>query len=178
MAEPEVRICFSRANDWLGEAIRAFTGGRVNHAFLAWKDTEFQIAVALGANPNGLTLSPYARFLKPPERVMCVFRAPASLWPGIRILAPLLDTPYDYGGVIAMSAVEVVHRWLRRWMPNPWPSKRMFCSEYVRYVLKLSGLDPRGLKDVPVGSTDPARLLQGVRDDGRFTLLEGGTNFE
>ncbi len=174
----EVKICFSRSNTLLGEAIRSFTGGRVNHAFLAWIDPQFRIAVALGANPNGLTLSPYARFLKPPEQVVCVFKPASGLWPGIRALAPLLDTPYDYGGVIAMSAVELVHRWLRQWLPNPWPSKRMFCSEYVRRVLKLSGLDPRGLEAVPVSSTDPARLLHAVEADERFTLIKGGLSFE
>jgi hypothetical protein len=171
MAEPEVKICFSRCNDWLGATIRAFTGGRVNHVFLAWTDPEFQITVALGANPNGLTLSPFARFLKPPEQVVSMFKPAASLWPGIRALAPVLDTPYDYGGVIAMSAVELIHRWLKRWMPNPWRSKRMFCSEYVRRVLILSNLDPRGLDAVPPSSTDPARLLRAVEGDERFTLI-------
>jgi hypothetical protein len=176
--EVEVKICFSRSNTLVGEAIRSFTGGRVNHAFLAWKDPQFQIAVALGANPNGLTLSPYANFLRPPEQVVCVFRPALSLWPGIRALASLLDTPYDYGGLVGMSVVELVHRWYRRWLPNPWPSKCMFCSEYVRRVLKISGLDPRGLERVPVSSTDPARLLQGIEADERFTLLQGGLKVE
>jgi len=171
MDEIKVSVCFSRSNDWLGDAIRFFTGGDVNHAFLGWNDPHFGIPVALGANPNGLTLSPYERFLKPPEQVMCVFEPPASLWPGIRALAPMLDTPYDYGGLVGMSMVELVHRALRRWIPNPWRSKLMFCSEYVRWVLKLSGLDPHGLDDVPVSSTDPARLFKAISSDGRFKRL-------
>ena len=153
---PTIYACFSQSRG-LGDLIRRFTGGDVNHAFLKWLDPTFGTWLTLGANANGLTIETLSKF---PDKIMHVYEFPSpGLVKGLRAKANLLNSPYDYAGLIGMSLVEINDHLLERMVANPTLDyHKLFCSEYVTEVIRASGINilPKWLP----GSVDPAALCQ------------------
>lgn len=152
-----MRIAFTFAGI-LGEIIKAFTGGDVNHAMLVYEDPTFGLTMTLGANANGLTLVPLTHVRD--MEIKHIYRprdGQPSLIAGVRALSHLIDTPYDYAGLLGMSIVEAERRWFKHAINNPLLDKhKLFCSEYAKMVAWHSGYFI--LPNVEPGACDPAQL--------------------
>lgn len=126
---------FSRALGWL---IRRFTGGAVNHAFLAWRDENLGW-LTLGANVNGVTLMTMEKFLADRQIVALYLPRAGSLWKGLAECKRMIDEGYDFTGIPGIGTSLLVYRWTGILLPN-WLSRRnrIFCSAFTAEVLRRS----------------------------------------
>ncbi len=126
---------FSRA---LGKAIRGVTGGRANHAFLAWEDENLGW-LTLGANINGVTLMTMEKFVADREIVSLYLPRTGSLWEGLAKCKRMIDEGYDFTGLPGIGISLLVHRWTGILLPN-WLSRRgrIFCSAFDAEVMRRS----------------------------------------
>jgi hypothetical protein len=123
----------------LGKAIRVFTGGDVNHAWVVYWDKNWSAWLIVGANSNGLTFDSLPNFLKS-HKVIYLFSAENfRLWEGLSAHVNDLNTGYDYRGLINMSWVEVG----KKITGHPWGNllandHRLFCSEWCSEFIKTA----------------------------------------
>jgi hypothetical protein len=113
--DPPIFSGFSAATGFfgglLGGAIRAFTGGDVNHAFFVFWSPEFNAWLTVGANGNGVTVMTVPEFCKT-RKIKYLFAATSSwsLWTGLRAHVGDLDKHYNYTGLFGMANVEIVKK--------------------------------------------------------------------
>ena|SRR5581483_12517122 len=162
--EPPIFIGFSAATGllggMLGAAIRAFTGGTVNHAFLVYFDRHWGAWLTVGANANGLTIMTIPEFCKTRKIKFLFSTIGFSLWDGLRAHVGDLDRGYNYGGLIGMANVEIVKK-LRGRLGDNFLSQRgkLFCSQWDAEIIKAAMLNK------PLVRPAPIPFLAGVRDD-------------
>lgn len=157
VGDPNLYVGFSMTRSMLGWLIRAFTGGNVNHAFLAWQDANLGWVV-LGANDNGLTMDAIANFQKT-RTIAGLFRPKNStLWSGLEALKQNLNVKYNFSGLVGMTGVELARKLLHWNAPNLLDDKeRLFCSEFTVDVLRASGYPV--LTKQQAATVDPAELM-------------------
>ena len=161
MGKPTIWIGFTSAPGLLGDAIRTFEQADVSHAFLAWDDFNFEQRMSLGANWNGVTMQPLARFALDHPRL---YQGTRDLWPGIMALSHLINRPYGYSVLLGMSIVEAEKHLLGRVGFNPVRSAAVICSEYVAMVMRKSGYDV--LPGTDAGSIDPGDVERWILGQG------------
>lgn len=146
MSDKTLYLGFSRSAGGLeskivGDLIRDFTGGEVNHAFLAWYSENMRGWLTRGANAGGITDLPLDKFVA--SRVIVDLWAPieGDLWVGMRALHDLIGKPYDYLGLLGMAGVEI-ERHLGIADPTNWLADphRRFCSQYAAQIVVKSNL--------------------------------------
>jgi hypothetical protein len=164
--DPKIRIVFSRS-PVIGDIIRNFTGGDVNHAFCLWDDPLFESTLTLGANQNGFTIMELSRF--PYEIVRIWEPVGIDLRIGLRKMTQWLDVPYDFAGLFGMSAVEALKNIEHRLIGNPFLDQhKLFCSEAMAMLIRESG--ETILTGTPAGSIDPYTLDRALATDKHFRL--------
>lgn len=167
-----IKVGFS-ASSGIGKAIREFTGGDVNHAFILYHDPVLDTEVTFGANSNGFTMVPMSDF---PDVVVRVFTPmQTSLISGFRKNLNWINKPYDYAGLLGMSIVEFEVHILHWKEKNPFlDAHRLFCSEIATKIIRDSGYAI--LPSQSPGTIDPWMLCKalGERPDlfERRELLE------
>jgi hypothetical protein len=140
MPDPILYTAFSKstggaASRALGAAIRAFTGGEVNHAFLLYYDLEFMCWMTYGANANGITPLALEVFLRDRE-IVRIFRPRFDLWGAMRAHVADIGKHYDYRGLLGMAFVEVGRK-LGFEFPNIGASSdEDFCSEWISHLIR------------------------------------------
>lgn len=171
-----IQVGFS-AGRGLGDAIRKFTGGDVNHAFILYHDPVLDLDVTFGANQNGFTMVPLRDFQDKTDRVVRSFtpiQTPLIL--GFRKNADWINKPYDLAGLVGMSVVEIESRILHMKGKNPFlDHHKLFCSEIVTIMLRSSGYTI--LSDNDPGTIDPYALSCAMQErPDCFQRREWGTD--
>lgn len=164
-----------RALGWL---IRAFTGGRVNHAFFLYRDAYLGTWMTLGANASGVTLVPLREFRRTREIVHLWKPVVGSLWEGVRALHDEIGVGYNFSGLVGMAGVELLRRLgVKRpvnWLDDP---HRLFCSEYCAQVLIRAALPDVGfgarLRRMRPDTIDPTMLDALIAESGIFAPALG-----
>ena len=149
MADPSLYVGFSSSRGFLPGLIRLFSGtyasGGVNHMFLAWEDKHLGW-VTLGANSNGVTLVPWAKFTEK-RKVVALFKPanPAcSLWTGLKKLEIDINAGYSYlaiTGIGLMGIAGVLFREKARSNPLDLDKAELFCSEFASQVIRKAGFN-------------------------------------
>jgi len=156
----DVEIGFSSSHG-IGQVIRFFTGGDVNHCFIKYIHPVYGLPMVLGANPNGLTEAPLRDFLKDHQIVHTFKPLLYPLTLGLQKNADWLNKPYDYAGLIGMAEVEAVRRIAGWQIKNPLLDRhRLFCSEFGAKVARESGYAV--LPGVEAGAIDPEELCKAM----------------
>lgn len=141
---------------WL---VRKLTGSTVSHAWLLYRDHDFDLEMVMEAHEFGFRLLPYDTFQRH-NVVVEVVNPDVNLDIGLRMLARRLGSAYDYGGLIGMVVV-LLGRWLKRKWRNPLASSHaMFCSEAV--VLALQASDCERAKTLVASTTSPQALMEAL----------------
>jgi hypothetical protein len=141
---------------WL---IRKITKSQVSHAWMLYRDDDFDLDMVMEAHELGFRLLPYDKFLKH-NRVVELVAADCDLAPGLRMLAHSLGDSYDYGGLLGMSFV-LIGRWFKRKWRNPFSSPRLrFCSEALVQALQASGSGKA--EDLIPEGTSPQMLMEAM----------------
>lgn len=137
MIEP-VRVGFSTTNRFFSQIIRALTNAPVSHAFLVYRDVDFDRDMVMEAVGQGFRIVPFDKFQRH-NKVVAVFEPRHSIEKGLRDAVDWLGSAYDKGGLVGMVLV-LVGRWLRLWSRNPFRnSTTLFCSEAVARACLSSG---------------------------------------
>ena len=155
MSEPPIIRAGFSASKGLGDLIRKFTGGDVNHAFIMYFDPVLEVDVTFGANSNGFTMVPLSDF---PDEIIRYYVPLANplVW-GFRKNVHWINKPYDVAGLIGMSVVEFERHILRMMASNPFlNTHKLFCSEIVTKMLRDAGYSL--LVDKMAGTIDPWTL--------------------
>lgn len=137
-----ILVGFSGGTSWIGRLIRWFTGGDVNHAFLAYFDEDTNGWVVLGADTGGWIQTPFEDLRR--NKVVRLYAPPPGvhLSVGLAAMHGRLGAGYDFGGLLGMTWVLAVRRLLKKRVRNPFAAKKnLFCSEAVDMVLDRSGVD-------------------------------------
>jgi len=161
-----VRVGFSTTNALLSRLIRRLTRSRASHAFLVYRDVDFERDMVMEAVGNGFRIVPYDGFRRH-NTVVAEFTPAHPVDRGLRRAVDWLGAAYDARGLLGMALVLVV-RWLRLRsrsvrLRNPLAASRaLFCSEAVARACLWSGypafdLDPE--------STTPQDLLEFFEDE-------------
>jgi hypothetical protein len=166
-SDPYLYVGFSRGRGMVGRAIRLFTGGTVNHAFLAWKD-EHLGWICLGANGNGITPDTFENLNQTTE--ILVFVRPTnerkSLWAGLADLRDELNRKYNFSGIAGMAVVEIA-RHFGKHIDNPFSHNgEYFCSQFATEVVRRSGYDLKNSD--PSNTIDPQEMCKALQDDISF----------
>ena len=134
---PPICVGFSTSPGWLGRAIRWFTGGDVNHAFLLYWSRDWDRWLTLGANQNGLeplTLDVFQR----DRKIQYLFAADGwDLYAAMLKHVGDLGTPYNVRGLVGELFVETQRRIIGRYGRNFLDDHAdLFCSEWVTAVCR------------------------------------------
>lgn len=165
MLNPNLYVGFSCSDGLLARAILWFTGGNVNHAFLAWEDAHLGWVV-LGANENGVTLDTLDNFKKGRSIVHTYRPINGTLWSGLEKLRADLNVRYNIGGLAGMSIVELARRFHQS-IPNPGNNrKELFCSEFAIEVIRAAHYSI--LTNYIASTVDPALLDSTLAHDIDF----------
>lgn len=151
------RVGFSTPSSFnpVSALIRWITKSQVSHAWLLYRDTDFELDMVMESHELGFRLIPYEKF-KLHNRVVQVLDPDVDPTPGLKLLAHSLGDVYDYGGLLGMSVV-LLGRWFKRKWRNPLQSpKHMFCSEAIVVALQASA--SKKAEDLVPGSTSPQML--------------------
>jgi hypothetical protein len=155
-----VRICFSTSTSLISRLIRYFTKSKFSHAFLTRWSQDWLGWLGVGSQLGGWMEQAGENFETGGVSVVhCLVLPNINIWEGLRKNRKLLGAPYDIGGLLGMSWVEVLWRLFKLKVKNPLNSRKAwFCSEIIVKILKDSGLD-LGLDP---GSTDPEVLYEAL----------------
>lgn len=139
----DVQVCFSRGRAWYGRAIRWLTGSPVNHAFIAFRSTDFpNQRMAVQIDQRGVVVVPFDGVVKDDELVECY--APIGYEDELALTAQVGDSArglmgeaYDWLGIWGFLIKLMVWRFLGRRIFNPLHRRgELFCSEFVSTLLK------------------------------------------
>lgn len=132
MIEP-VRIGFSTTDAWLSRFIRWVTGSKVSHAFLVYRDVDFERVMVMEAVGAGFRIVPLDKFAKH-NRIVGIVTPHHPIDEGLKTAVDWLGEGYDAGGIVGM-AILLAARALRRrtrgarnFLAN---RRALFCSEAV-----------------------------------------------
>src|SRR5690349_593541 len=124
MSGSAVGVGFTASPGILGNIIRWASNSGVSHCYLWWEDEDFETIMTLGANSNGITMQPLARMaLDSPTLYVCE----KDLWPGIVAYRYLINEPYGWADLFAMSVVEAERHLLLRGGNDPERQARVIC---------------------------------------------------
>jgi hypothetical protein len=126
------RIGFSTTDALLSRAIRRLTGSRVSHAFLVYRDVDFDREMVMEAVGAGFRIVPLDKFAKH-NRIVEIVTPRHPIDEGLRAAVEWLGEGYDTRGLLGM-AVLLAARALRRRarLRNLLANRRaLFCSEAV-----------------------------------------------
>lgn len=156
-----LRIAFSKRPGVLAWLTRVVTRAAVNHTLFLVEEGDSELVI--DADWNGMVVRTRERW----DKLGCVVVAefPARLETGtdanIPRLLRMLDTPYDYGGLVGMLVVSV-GRWLHRQWRNPFAAPgALFCSEAAVVLLQAGNYPEAWALDA--SATDPGTLLAWFR---------------
>jgi hypothetical protein len=139
VTEP-TRIGFSTTDALVSRIIRKLTGSQVSHAFLVYRDVDFEREMVMEAVGAGFRIVPLDKFRKH-NRVVAIVTPRHSLERGLRAAVEWLGESYDTAGLLGM-ALYLARRALqrgRRRLRNPLASQRaLFCSEAVALACRES----------------------------------------
>jgi hypothetical protein len=143
------RIGFSTTDHLSSRMIRALSGSEVSHAFLVYRDADFDRDMVMEAVAQGFRIVPFDKFQRQ-NRVVALYAPRHPIDEGLRAAVDWLGDEYDVGGLFGMALV-VLRRWVERrvrHLRNPLASSRsLFCSEAVAWACVAAGypgfdLDP------------------------------------
>jgi len=157
----------------LSWVIRWITGQPASHAWIAYWDRALRRWMVVESTYRGLEVRTSTRWQRSNRRarvwafgVVGEARR-AALADGLRWLATLLDTPYDYRGLLWF----LVRRWVRR----PWQSpRRLKCSE--AHVRLLRHIEAPGAFELDPEATTPGDLLAYYRANPGYEELDVAAN--
>ena len=150
-----LRIAYSHGNSILPRLIRWFTRSDVNHCLFLVE--EGGVELVIGADWNGLVVQTRANFEKRGVTIKYVPPLLENLDEHIPELLRMLDTPYDYTGLVGMIPVEIARFWFHKRIHNPLHSRAaLFCSETAAKFLKMIKYKGAEVLDPP--SVDPGFL--------------------
>jgi hypothetical protein len=132
MIEP-TRIGFSTTNALLSRLIRRLTGSRVSHAFLVYRDVDFDREMVMEAVGAGFRIVPLDKFARH-NRIVGIVTPRHPIDEGLRSAVDWLGEGYDAPGLVGMAVLLAVRalRLRTRRMRNLLASRRaLFCSEAV-----------------------------------------------
>ncbi len=139
MIEP-VRIGFSTTDAFLSRLIRRMTGSQVSHAFLVYRDVDFERVMVMEAVGAGFRIVPLDKFEKH-NRVVAIVTPRHSIDEGLKAAVDWLGEAYDKGGLVGMGLLLLL-RTLRlrvRRARNLLANRRtLFCSEAVARACRES----------------------------------------
>jgi len=160
-----VVICLSAGHGVVGKAIRKLTQSDVNHAFLAYPDSEWTGFWAMEVDQRGIILVPAETIEY--EKLVC-FEYNKDISFALPKVRAIVGSKYDFLGILGFLCKLSVWRLFKKKILNPIHKKgELFCSEAVTTFLKeaeipwTAHLDP--------ASTSPGDL---------YTLLDNDSNFE
>ena len=148
MIEP-VRIGFSTTNAVLSRLIRRVTGSSVSHAFLVYRDADFDRVMVMEAVGAGFRIVPLDKFEKH-NRMVAIVTPRHPIDEGLKAAVEWLGEAYDSGGLVGMGlllAVRALRLRVRRGRNVLANRRTLFCSEAVARACRASGypgfrLDP------------------------------------
>lgn len=138
MIEP-TRVGFSTTNALLSRLIRRLTGSKVSHAFLVYRDVDFEREMVMEAVGAGFRIVPLDKFRRHNE-VVAIFTPRHPIDEGLRSAVDWLGESYDAGGLVGMALL-LVARWLRLRLRRRnllASSRSLFCSEAVARACRAS----------------------------------------
>lgn len=138
MIEP-TRIGFSTTQALLSRVIRFFTRSPVSHAFLVYRDVDFEREMVMEAVGAGFRIVPLDRFEKH-NTVVRIFTPRHPIDEGLRAAVDWLGESYDSGGLLGMALLLLARSLkLRLKRRNVLASSRsLFCSEAVARACRAS----------------------------------------
>jgi hypothetical protein len=126
------RVGFSTTNAPLSRLIRRLTRSRVSHAFLVYRDVDFDREMVMEAVGAGFRIVPLDKFEKH-NSIVRLFTPRHSIDEGLKAAVDWLGEGYDAPGLVGMGLL-VIARWLRlrlRTRNFLARSSALFCSEAV-----------------------------------------------
>ncbi len=139
MIEP-TRVGFSTTSALLSRLIRRGTGSRVSHAFLVYRDVDFDREMVMEAAGPGFRIVPLDKFRRH-NRVVAIFTPRHPIDEGLKAAVDWLGESYDAAGLVGMALV-LLGRWLEVRLKKPrnifGRSKALFCSEAVARACRAS----------------------------------------
>lgn len=156
MDAESISVGFSSGRGPVPWLIRRLTSSRVSHTFFLFRDPVFDADMVLEAVATGFHLVPYERW-KVGHAIVAEVPIHKDLRRGMRHIASLIGTHYDYAGLFG-ALVVLAGRWLKHKWHNPFRSRRsMFCSEAIVRVLAASSYP--GASALDPEDTTPQDLL-------------------
>lgn len=139
MIEP-VRIGFSTTDAVLSRLIRWTTGSSVSHAFLVYRDVDFDRVMVMEAVGAGFRIVPLDKFEKH-NRVVALVTPRHAIDEGLKAAVEWLGEAYDKGGLVGMGLLLLLRAFrlrIRR-VHNFLANRRtLFCSEAVARACRAS----------------------------------------
>ena len=139
MIEP-TRIGFSTTNALLSRLVRRLTRSRVSHAFLVYRDVDFDREMVMEAVGAGFRIVPLDKFAKH-NRLVRIFTPRHSIDEGLKAAVDWLGEGYDAPGLVGMGLL-VLGRLLRLRLGTRnllARSRSLFCSEAVALACRSCG---------------------------------------
>jgi hypothetical protein len=140
MIEP-TRIGFSTTDALLSRLIRRLTRSRVSHAWLVYRDVDFDREMVMEAVGAGFRIVPLDKFARH-NRIVEIVTPRYSIDEGLKAAVDWLGEGYDRRGLVGMALL-LLFRALRRrtrGVRNLIASPRaLFCSEAVARACRASG---------------------------------------
>jgi hypothetical protein len=163
----KVLVCLSAGNGVVGTLIRKLTQSEVNHAFLAYPDTEWGGWWAAQIDQRGV-------ILVPAESVECKTLVCYEYNRDISYALPktrqLIGSKYDFLGIFGFLCKLSVWRLFHKKILNPIQNKgELFCSEMVTTFLKAA--DISWAQRLDPASTSPGDLYNFLENDSRFQTI-------
>lgn len=132
MLEP-TRIGFSTTDALLSRLIRRLTGSRVSHAFLVYRDVDFDREMVMEAAGAGFRIVPLDKFERH-NRIVAIVTPRHPIDEGLKAAVDWLGEGYDAPGLVGMAILLVLRALRRRKLRlrNLLANRRaLFCSEAV-----------------------------------------------
>jgi hypothetical protein len=134
-----VRVGFSTTNALLSRLVRRLSRSKVSHAFLVYRDVDFEREMVMEAVGAGFRIVPLEKFAKH-NTLVRIFTPRHPLDEGLKAAVDWLGEGYDAPGLIGMGLL-LLARLLRlrvRTRNLLARSRSLFCSEAVALACRAS----------------------------------------
>lgn len=153
MSSPSVIVCLSASDAWYGKAIRKLTHSNVNHAFIAYKSSQWGGYWAVQIDNRGVIKIPAE---KVENSYLECYDFGIPMENAMRRTRDMYGDKYDWFGIAGFMVKLAAWRTLGRKVKNPLQREGdLFCSEFVaRFLQAVDGMYPQ-IKSLTPSSVAP-----------------------
>lgn len=148
-----IQVGFSTTNMFLSKIIRDVTKAKISHCWFVFDMYGKQFV--LQADIGGVKIAPYNKASKKWTNIQTV---PLKHEIDMAPAWDMLDTDYDYGGLIGNAWVYLGARLGKKWKNPTADSHALFCSEFVIDVLQA--VKYPGAEKYDPETTTPEQILE------------------